>query len=81
MIVDFAIPENKSALLTALDEVRRQFGREYDLAIGDRRLLTESKIVSVNPARPSEVIGVHQRAAADESSRGRNLVTNCRSFR
>jgi len=64
-ILDFAIPDNTRALLTALDEVRRQFGCEYDLAIGDMRLLTESKIVSINPARPSEIIGVHQRATAE----------------
>lgn len=65
VILDFTIPDNARAMLAALDAVRRQLGREYDLVVGDRRLVTESKIMSVNPARPSEVIGVHQRATAE----------------
>ena len=48
-----------------LAEVERQLGREYDLIIGGRRLRTEGKIVSINPARPSQIVGVHQRAGAE----------------
>ncbi len=33
--------------------------------IGGRRLQTTGKIVSINPARPAQVIGIHQRAEAE----------------
>jgi 1-pyrroline-5-carboxylate dehydrogenase len=42
--------------------VRARLGHEYDLVIGGHRLQTEAKIVSINPARPAEVVGIHQRA-------------------
>jgi len=63
--VDFTTPENRKAMLHALEQVRGQLGQEYDNVVGSKRLKTDAKIISVNPARPSEVIGVHQRAEAD----------------
>src|SRR5690349_10906488 len=63
--VDFSVAENKRAMLDALDKVRGELGREYDIIIGGRRIQTAGKIVSVNPARPAQVIGIHQRAEAD----------------
>jgi 1-pyrroline-5-carboxylate dehydrogenase len=49
----------------ALRRVRGELGREYDIVIGDRRIRTEKKIRSINPARPSEVVGIHQMAGAE----------------
>ena len=49
----------------ALDRVRGQLGREYDLIIGGHRVRTEEKIRSLNPARPSEVVGIHQKAGRE----------------
>src|SRR5580693_9483225 len=63
--IDFTQPENKRRMLVALDEVKNKLGREYDLVIGGKRLKTSSKILSMNPAHPAEVIGVHQRADAE----------------
>ena len=65
--VDFTTPENKRAMQAALSEVESNLGHEYDLVIGGRRLLTTDKIVSVNPARPSQVIGIHQKAEAEHA--------------
>jgi 1-pyrroline-5-carboxylate dehydrogenase len=65
--VDFKTPENKRAMQTALDHVASQLGREYDLIIGGRRLRTEGKIRSLNPARPAQVVGVHQKAGAEQA--------------
>ena len=62
--VDFKTPENIRNMQTALDLVGGQFGREYDLVIGGRRLRTEAKIRSLNPARPSQIVGFHQKAGA-----------------
>ena len=63
--VDFAQPENKRRMQAALADVRARLGREYDIVIGGRRLKTSGKIFSMNPARPAEVVGVHQRAGAE----------------
>ena len=65
--VDFKTPENARAMKSALDEVGSQLGREYDLIIGGRRLKTQDKIRSINPARPAEVVGVHQKAGAEHA--------------
>jgi 1-pyrroline-5-carboxylate dehydrogenase len=62
--VDFKTPENIRNMQTALDLVGGQLGREYDLVIGGRRLRTEAKIRSLNPARPSQIVGFHQKAGA-----------------
>jgi 1-pyrroline-5-carboxylate dehydrogenase len=62
--LDFTTAENKRAMEAALEVVKNCLGREYDLVIGGKRLRTEGKIVSINPARPAQVIGVHQKAEA-----------------
>src|SRR5271156_905438 len=63
--VDFTVPENKRRMQIALADVQSKLGREYDIVIGGKRLKTTGKIFSMNPAHPAEVIGVHQRAAAE----------------
>ena len=63
--VDFTQPENKRRMQAALADVQGKLGREYDIVIGGKRLKTAGKIFSMNPARPPEVIGVHQRAGAE----------------
>ena len=49
----------------ALETVAGQLGREYDLVIGGERYKTGDKIRSLNPARPAQVVGVHQKAGAE----------------
>ena len=65
--VDFHQPENVRAMRTALDRVQTELGREYDLIIGGRRHKTGAKIRSLNPARPEQVVGIHQKAGAGEA--------------
>src|SRR5450631_1336922 len=64
---DFKAPENARKMQTALDLVAGQLGREYDLIIGGHRLKTEGKIRSLNPARPAQIVGVHQKAGAEHA--------------
>src|SRR5205085_3133419 len=64
-LTDFRKPENDRAMREALARVRSELGREYDLVIGGRRLRTSEKIPSINPARPSELVGLHQKAGAE----------------
>jgi 1-pyrroline-5-carboxylate dehydrogenase len=63
--LDFSRPEVRRRMEDALAAVKTCLGREYDLVIGGRRVKTERKIFSCNPARPAEVVGVHQ-AAGEE---------------
>jgi 1-pyrroline-5-carboxylate dehydrogenase len=63
--IDFSKEENARKMRAALDKVRAQLGREYDLIIGGKRVKTQDKIKSINPAKPSQVVGVHQKAGKE----------------
>jgi 1-pyrroline-5-carboxylate dehydrogenase len=62
---DFTNPENARRMREALTKVRAELGREYDMVIGDRLIKTQEKIRTINPARPSEVVGVFQSAGRE----------------
>ncbi len=62
---DFKVPETARKMKESLELVRGQLGREYDLVIGGHRTKTADKIRSLNPARPAQVVGVHQKAGAE----------------
>ena len=64
---DFSKEENARRMRDALAKVRSQLGREYDLVIGGKRVKTEAKIKSINPAKPSEVVGLHQKAGREHA--------------
>jgi 1-pyrroline-5-carboxylate dehydrogenase len=65
LVLDFSKPEHAAKMRDAIAEVRKQLGREYPLIIGGQKITTTEKIRSVNPAKPSEVVGIHQKAAAE----------------
>src|SRR5437762_7591619 len=48
----------------AVNEVHKELGREYNLVIGGRRIKTEEKFQSENPAQKGEVVGVVAKATA-----------------
>ena len=53
----------------ALKQVRASFGREYDLLIAGERHSTPDKLRSVNPSRPSEIVGIHSKATEELARR------------
>ena len=59
--------------------MRGQLGREYALIIGGHRVKTEGKIRSLNPARPAQVVGVHQKAGAEHAEQA--MQAALRGFR
>jgi 1-pyrroline-5-carboxylate dehydrogenase len=67
--VDFKKPENARAMRAALEAVGAQLGREYGLIIGGERIKTADKIRSINPARPAQIVGVHQKAVAEHAEK------------
>src|SRR5712692_7657783 len=66
---DFSVPANRQAMEAALAKVRSEFGREYDPRISGERLKTPDKLKSVNPSRPSEIVGIHPKATPAMASR------------
>jgi 1-pyrroline-5-carboxylate dehydrogenase len=65
--LDFKNEENARAMREALRKVHGQLGTEYDLVIGGEAVRTKDKIKSLNPAKPSEVVGIHQKAGAEHA--------------
>ena len=64
-VVNFLNEANATVMRAAIEKVRGEMGREYEMVIGGRRIRTSEKINSLNPAKPSEVIGVHQKAGRE----------------
>ncbi len=62
---DFSREENARKMRSAIEKVRGQLGREYDLIVGGKRVKTTDKIRSLNPTKPSQVVGVHQKAGKE----------------
>ena len=88
---DFTQPAHAENMQAALAAVKSEFGKEYDLLVAGEPRKSSSKLESVNPSKPSEVVGVHQKASeADardaveaafayfESWRSRSMVERAR---
>lgn len=54
---DFTVEENRRAMEEAIEYVTRQLGETYPLIIDGERIMTEEKIISVNPANREEIVG------------------------
>lgn len=54
---NFSREENYRAFQAALDKVQSMLGRDYPLIVSGDRIMTDTRFDSVNPARPSEVVG------------------------
>jgi 1-pyrroline-5-carboxylate dehydrogenase len=62
---DFRHEDNARKMRAAIERVRGQLGREYDLIIGGQRVKTTDKIKSLNPSKPSQIVGIHQKAGKE----------------
>src|SRR5271154_2061301 len=67
--IDFHDSENVHAMQAALTRVGDMLGHEYELVIGGERSRTADKIESLNPARPAQIVGVHQKAGLEHAER------------
>jgi 1-pyrroline-5-carboxylate dehydrogenase len=64
---DFTQPRHAESMRAALAKVRSEFGLEYDLLIGGERRRSAAKLESLNPSKPSEVIGIHQKGSEQDA--------------
>jgi 1-pyrroline-5-carboxylate dehydrogenase len=65
--IDFSQHENARAMRGALERIGDELGHEYPLIIGGERVKTSAKIESLNPSRPAQIVGVHQKAGAEHA--------------
>jgi len=64
---DFTRPEAAEAIRKALAKVRAEFGKEYELLVAGERRRSADKLESVNPSKPSEVVGVHNKGSEQDA--------------
>lgn len=62
---DFSEPAKRQAMQEALQKVRSEFGREYELRVAEKTLQTPEKLKSLNPSNPNEVVGIHAKATTE----------------
>ena len=65
--IDFSNAENRKKMEEALKKVASEFGHEYPMWIGGKKVVTERKRKSTNPSRPSQVVGVFQDASKEQA--------------
>jgi 1-pyrroline-5-carboxylate dehydrogenase len=54
------------ARCAAVEKSVSQLGRGYDLIIGGNASRRQTQIRSLNPTRPSEIVGIHQKAGKEQ---------------
>ncbi|MBV8283030.1 MAG: aldehyde dehydrogenase family protein, partial [Candidatus Eremiobacteraeota bacterium] len=68
IVKNFQDPADAAAMKAALDEVRAAFGKHYPLVIDGRKIETEKKIRSLNPADPEQVVGLTSSASKAQAN-------------
>jgi 1-pyrroline-5-carboxylate dehydrogenase len=61
--------EHRRRMKEALEQVRKELGREYGLVIGGERLATSGKLVSHNPAQKDQIVGVFSKGTPELADR------------
>ena len=62
---DFTHQQHAHDMRQELTRVEDMLGHEYEMVIGGERVRTAAKLKSVNPAKPAQVVGVHQQAGTE----------------
>ncbi|MFM8179054.1 MAG: aldehyde dehydrogenase family protein, partial [Candidatus Kapaibacterium sp.] len=69
LFLDFSKKQPLQRQQSSIEAVRKRFGKEYPNIIDGKKVVTEKKTVSVNPAQPSEVIGVFQKSGIPDAEK------------
>lgn len=73
-LTDFSKKENEAAFLKELKTVEGYLGQDYPLIIGGERIVTDDRLVSVNPANKHEVIGNVSKASQELAEKAMNIA-------
>lgn len=65
-IADFSREDVREEMLSALDTVSDDLGKEYPIVIGGKAIHARSMMVSLNPSKKSQVVGRIASATADD---------------
>jgi len=74
--LDWSEEKNVEAIRAALTDVGSRLGRSYPAIIGGERVETDGEIVSVNPANPSQVVGLTASATEREADMALETATS-----
>ena len=74
-IRDFTDPADRRSLEEALVRARADVGRTYPLVIDGKKVRGTGSIASINPARPSEVVGAVDEASLAQVSQALDAAT------
>ncbi|HEY3675694.1 MAG TPA: aldehyde dehydrogenase family protein, partial [Candidatus Tumulicola sp.] len=66
-VKNFTDPGDRAAMTAALASVKARFGRHYPLVIDGKRIETEKRIKSVNPADPAQIVGETSSASKEQA--------------
>ena len=64
---DFTQAQAVQAANQALAKVEGEFGKEYDLLLAGERRKSRDQLKSVNPSRPSEIVGLHAKGSEEDA--------------
>ncbi len=65
--LDFSVPDHRRSMQAALAQVEAQLGHHYDMTVGGRQLTSAQTLTSVNPAFPTQIIGIHAEATPEHA--------------
>ncbi|KRE90249.1 1-pyrroline-5-carboxylate dehydrogenase [Paenibacillus sp. Soil766] len=71
---NFALEDNVKAMQAAIAKVKGELGLEYPLSIGSEKIMTETKITSINPGNVDEVIGYVSKADQGLAEKAMNVA-------
>src|SRR5207253_174817 len=60
-LTDFSKPQSRSAMESALEKVKSEFGRDYPLVIGGERITGLKTFDSTNPSHKGQLLGKFQK--------------------
>ncbi len=62
-------PEHQRKMAEAVEKVRGELGRDYDIVIGGERIHTGDRLISYNPAEKNQVVGTFSKATRELAER------------
>lgn len=75
---NFLEEQNMKKINEALEKVQTELGRDYLLVIGGEKIMTEKKLISINPSAKNEVIG--RTASASQELAEKALQNAAKTF-
>jgi 1-pyrroline-5-carboxylate dehydrogenase len=71
---DFSLPKERKLMEQAIQNARENLGKTYPLIIGSNEIVTNDGIRSINPAHPSEVIGIFSKGTTEHAEQALQIA-------